>query len=124
MKLTSIAMKLFTSAVICAASLSAHAGYKQTGNVEVSSTTIKGSFGSARNSSDSKQILSISDYGNFVLIFAKNSAGSIKTCTTSDQTKKEQLRGATSDSYLIIGLSGSTCSSVYVDNSSKHEAKR
>ncbi|TQF67587.1 hypothetical protein [Pseudoalteromonas luteoviolacea] len=124
MKLTSLAIKLFASAVICVASVSAHAGYKQSGNVEVSSTTIKGALGTARNSSDSRQILSITDYGNFVSIFAKNSSGVIKTCNTTDQTRKEQLRGATSDSYLIISVSGSTCSSVYVDNSSKYEAKR
>jgi len=90
------------------------AGTKSTYNVSATATSISGSFGSARNSSDTKQTLHIGDTGTTATIWARNSAGTIKSCTTNNAAHLAALRSATSNSYLLASHSSGKCTYVNV----------
>ncbi|WP_444994642.1 hypothetical protein [Aliikangiella sp. IMCC44359] len=95
-------------------SLQTFAGTKSTYNVTATATTISGSFGSARNSADNTQILHVGDTGAVATIWARNAAGVVKSCTTSNPQHLAALRSGTSNSYLIASHSSGSCTYVNV----------
>jgi hypothetical protein len=108
---------------ILSLSSASFAGHKATHNVMVSDQYISGSFGTARNSSDSVQFIASLDRGSYMIVWAKSAAGKSKQCTTKNPTHISQLRALGSDSFLHVSLSGSTCTKIDVQNSSSFAPK-
>ena len=118
LKLTSVIAALIVAA-------SAQAGLKSGYEVRITTsgsvTTSVGSVGKARNSADTVQfIYCYSKNNNFGYCGAKNSAGTFKACTTSDQDKIAVIRSigvGSHVSFKTVGTSTS-CDSIQVVNGS------
>lgn len=92
--------------------------------VSISSTEFHGSIGSARNSADSVQYLSVVDGGNFIVVRAKDSSGTSVQCVVQDSADFAALRGMSDSSLLSVYYDEvGNCTSVNVTTSSLHEPK-
>lgn len=102
----------------------AFAGQKGYAPVYIDSTSFHGSIGSARNSADSVQYLSVVDGGTFIVIQAKDASGTSVQCVTHDSTHFASLRGMSDSSALSVYYDATgTCTSMNVTTSSLHEPK-
>lgn len=95
-------------------SIEAFAGTKTDFPVSSSATHIGGSFGSARNSADTSQVLHVGDTGSLITIWSRDAAGTVITCTTNNAAFMSALRSATSNSYAYISHSAGSCTYVNV----------
>ncbi len=104
--------KISTAAILTilsATSFQSFAGTKSNYSVSNSATHIRGAFGTARNSADTKQALHIGDRGTVVTVWSRTTAGVVKSCTTSDATLMRVLRNATSNSYIYVNVKAGKC---------------
>jgi len=106
----------------------AQAGNKTYINVVVSTAGgyAYGSIGTVRNSGDTTQTLYCSFYGSgsSAYCFARDSAGTGASCSTTDSTLIQSLRGLNSDSYLRFHFDGSgNCTQFYIVTGSMYEPK-
>lgn len=111
---------LFTSAVHAGLK----AGYEVQINTSGSTTTAVGSVGKARNSSDSTQyIYCYSRNNTFGYCGARDAAGTIEACTTSDAGQIAVIQSIGENSHVsFTTVDGSTsCDSVQVVNGSHLE---
>lgn len=103
-------------------STSAFAGYKLAVPVSVTSTSFTGSYGSARNSSDSYQWLFCRDNGTSAYCGARDSAGTAKSCTTTNPDHLNIIRSMVDTSRIGVTFNSSgTCTSLYQVNGSYYE---
>jgi hypothetical protein len=102
------------------------AGQKTTANVIITAgaNEFSGSLGTARNSADNLQ--RIYCYFDHIDAFclARNSAGVVASCTTSDPDIMAVIRGINGDSWLFVKYNGAgTCTNVRVNNASYYAPK-
>jgi len=109
--------------VVSLGSIEAHAGTKSSYPVTVTTTYIRGSFGSARNSADTSQTIHIGDQTTSITIWARDAVGTVKSCSTNNPASMAALRGASSNSYLYTNYSAGVCNSLYVYKGSLFEPK-
>jgi hypothetical protein len=102
------------------------AGQKTTANVIITAgaNEFSGSLGAARNSADTMQrIYCASDHISGICN-ARNAAGAVATCTTSDPDILAVIRGINGDSFLFVKHNGAgTCTNVWVNNASYYMPK-
>ncbi|MCO7225003.1 hypothetical protein [Pleionea sp. CnH1-48] len=119
-------MKLKTFALIATLiSSSVFAGFTNHYQINVSSTTAYGSMIGARNSSDSTQYIVCSYVGfssnPYGICSARNSAGTSKSCTTTQAHHVEQIRGLSNESYLYFQWdSNGKCTYIYSSTGSMY----
>lgn len=120
MKKLSILLTAFISTLALVGVVSA--GYKITVPVSVYSTSFTGAMGSARNSADSLQYLFCRDNGTNAFCGARDSAGTSKSCTTTNPAHLNIIRSMVGTSRLGISFSGGICTSMYQVNGSYYDA--
>ncbi len=128
MKKTWLGAGILVAGVGLLISQGALAGQKTTANVIITNTAtaheFSGSQGSARNSADALQRIycSIDHISGFCL--ARNSAGAVASCSTSNPDIMAVIRGINGDSYLFVRHDGAgTCTSVSVNSGSYYAPK-
>jgi len=101
------------------------AGQVQNERVQVSSTSMGGSFGSTFNSSNSSEYIACTDYSDFGIAFcsARDAAGDYGSCSTSNATQRSLIRSLSDSDTVYIGRSGGSCSYVRVKKGSMNEPK-
>jgi hypothetical protein len=97
------------------------AGFKAAQDVVISDSSqfANGMLGYVRNTSDTTQYVGCEAFGTSGYCFALNSAGTYRTCVTSDSNLVANIRSLNSDSYLLFYWnSNGQCTDVVVQNSS------
>jgi hypothetical protein len=116
---------LVAGAIVVTASLSyvyqARAGMKDNTpvNINTTSRSFYGSLGAARNSSDGSQSLgcqiSSSSSNISVSCYARSSAGTYATCSTSSRPMVDAVVGMPSDAFISVYYDSSgVCTNIYV----------
>lgn len=106
-------------------SLAAIAGTKTNAQVFIndSAQSASGSLSSARASSDTLQFISCELYGSSgsILCRARNSAGTLRTCSTTDPALVKAVQMINSASYVTFWWDNSGyCSNIFVRNGSNY----
>lgn len=105
----------------------ANAGAKNPLTVTVDGSPLNrfyGTLGSARNSADTVQYIGCSTDNIDGNCTAKNSAGTVVTCFSTDPEIIDVMRACTTDSYLFVEHDGAgTCTRVVVGSRSSHAPK-
>ena len=101
------------------------AGMVQHERVQVSSTSMGGSFGSTHNSNNPSEYIACTDYSDFGISFcsARDAAGDYGSCTTSNGTQRSLIRSLSDSDTIYIGRSGGSCRYVRVKKGSMNEPK-
>lgn len=100
------------------------AGAINTSNVVLTTSSFSGSLGTARNSSDSIQIIGCySDTNSFISCYGSDNTGKSKVCTSSSNALISTLNEINSDSYLSVGFTGGECTYIKVSNFSSYRQK-
>lgn len=122
-------LALGAAALILGFATNVDAGSKQYKPVEVVSNYAWGSMGSARNSGDNNQYIgcTVNTSGSTPTgnCYARNAAGTLKTCTTTNFYYVEQMKSLASDSYIYFGWNASgQCTTLSIGTMSSYEPKR
>lgn len=124
MKLAKMAMMLPVLALVPSV---AEAGTKCAYPVSVDPVgrSASGALSSARNSADTLAYLSCTSYAwGYVSCVARNGAGTVSSCGTSDPVYVDMLQTLNSDSYVYFAWDAAgTCTSMIVENMSCLEPK-
>lgn len=110
-----------------------HAGTKSTGTVTFSdfadgTHAIRGSFGGTRNSSNAVEYLSCrvdsrSDGGRSAFCSAKNSAGTTRTCNTTNATLIDAMMELDEEYIDLFYDANGVCTTIFVTNGSQYAGK-
>ncbi|MBN9688491.1 MULTISPECIES: hypothetical protein [unclassified Corallococcus] len=93
--------------------------------VDTTNQTFSGSMGTARNSTDTLQILSCFYSTSFVSCFAQDDSGVSASCLSTDAELVATVRALGSDSYLQVNYDNAgTCTSIIVGAGSYFEPKQ
>jgi len=117
---------ILASIVAVTLSSNAFSGLKAINNVIVGASYFYGAFGTARNSADTVQYIGCWDYGNSARCFARNSASTAKSCSTTDPNHLAVIRGLVDSTYIYVNFNTTTgaCTNVYSYNNSFWEPKQ
>ena len=107
------------------------AGLKSTATVSISGTTTgsaEGSTGSARNSSNNTEYIGCQvvalDSGPWMSCYAKNSAGTFRSCMSSSSAYMANARALSGDVYIYFSWdSAGSCNNVTIDHASDNAPK-
>jgi hypothetical protein len=121
-------MKLLKYASVAGALLlvatSAQAGIKVSYPVVIAGDYFQGAIGTARNSADSNQYLLCQDHGSYANCKARNTSGTIKSCTTTNANHLNTIRGIGDSSAVRVYFNSSAnCTKVVVYQGSYFEPK-
>lgn len=126
-----IAGKMGVTSVVCAGLLfsasAAMSGTKTNHPVEIDLTQtpplVTGSFGSARNTADGRQLIRINDRGNSIRVVARDAAGNQLACITNNSQDMAALRVMSDSSFVRYFVDNNTCTNVIVRNGSQYRPK-
>lgn len=100
------------------------AGLKLTLPVTITATSVYGSFGTARNSTNAIEYLYYFDYGTSVRVFARDAVSASASCVTTNPTHLAIMRGAADSSYFYVIFDDTgQCTSISHGNGSVMEPK-
>ena len=116
-----ISIIFITTIALLSIAAVASAGYKLSVPVSVTTTSFTGAMGSARMSSDNLQYLFCRDNGNSAFCGARNSAGTTKSCTTTNVNHLNVIRSMVDTSRIGVNFSSGTCTSIYQVNGSYYD---
>jgi len=91
--------------------------------IDTTNHTFSGALGSALHSADATQFIGCYTTGTSVFCQARNTAGTLVSCATSNAAHIEAVKSMGDDSRLFVRYDGGTCTSVIVYNHSYWESR-
>ncbi len=108
---------LFTT--LLAMTMVANAGYRYVYQVNIGSNYAFGAIADARGSADGNQRMGCWENTSGASCYASNSAGTARSCYTTDPTMRSLVRSIGSESYIYFTFDTSgNCNYLYVENTS------
>lgn len=102
----------------------ADAGYKENYTVVITPDSFEGVLSSVRNSANNTEYIGCWTEGdNSGGCSARNSAGTYKLCTTTNQVFLSTMRAINQDSFVGVRYNGGTCTAITVESYSSYAVK-
>jgi hypothetical protein len=106
--------KLIATLIISALSINAFAGTTESAPVITTDTLFTGSFGDARYSANSTEILWVANSATFSYVMGRQADGTQKLCVTYDAAHLALLRPLNGMSRIQVSHSNGVCTNIWV----------